>query len=197
MNESELKPEYHSTNVALKPILFSMLILISGIVIGAGLTLLITEIQNAQKKLPPGPEYMSNRMVQRLIRELELSPEQQQQLKPIVSKHMRAIDEIRREARPRVSKEIKQMNDEILSLLNEPQKQLWLDRMQRMQDHFSRMRSRRGPGGERNSGRRSRPDSIPDEQPGPPRLRDERPPREPVPPNSTSLDAPQPPMPDE
>lgn len=197
MNKSELKSEYHHPNVALKPILFSMLILISGIVIGSGLTLLITEIQDAQKKMPPGPEYISNRMIQRLIRELELSPEQQQQLKPIISKHMQAIDEIRKEARPKVSKEIKQMNDEILSLLDEPQKQLWQDRMQRMQDHFSRMRSRRGPGSERNNGRPPRPDLMPDEQPRPPRLRDQRPPREPVPPDNTSPDVPQPPIPDE
>ncbi len=149
MNQSELKPQWPITAPALKPILFSALILISGIVIGAGLTLIITGNLDAQKSLPPGPEYMSGRMVKRIAGELKLSPQQQDQLKPIIQRHMKAMDDIRRQASPEISKELKQMNEEILNILDEPQKEIWKDRVQRMQEHFTRMRHRHSPGDSR------------------------------------------------
>ena len=42
MNQSDIKPERLSPAPVLKPVLFSVLILISGIAIGAGLTLIFT-----------------------------------------------------------------------------------------------------------------------------------------------------------
>ncbi len=153
MNQSELKPQQPVTVPALRPILFSSLILISGIVIGAGLTLIITGGPDTPKSLPPGPEYMSGRMVKRIVRELHLSGQQQEQLKPIVQKHMKAMDDIRRKARPEISKELKQMNEEILDILDGPQKEIWQDRIQRMQEHFTRMHHRRNPGDRRKNER--------------------------------------------
>ena len=79
MTQSEQKSKGPVTVPALKPILFSTLILFSGIIIGAGLTLIVTGGSNAQKSLPPAPEYMSGRMVKRIVRELHLSPQQQEQ----------------------------------------------------------------------------------------------------------------------
>ena len=174
MNQSELKSEQSSTTPVFKPILFSALILISGIVIGAGLTLIVTGNSNTRKSLPPAPEYMSARMVKRIAGELNLSPEQQEQLKPIVQKHMKAMDDIRRKARPEISEELKQMNEEILSILNEPQRKIWQNRIQRMQVHFTRMGHRRGSGGgrrnERHHERRFPPERKPpiDDVPPPP-----------------------------
>lgn len=144
MNQSTLKSEQGS-RIVLKPIIFSLLTLFSGIVIGIGLTLISTNASNGPKTLPPGPEYMSKRMVQRIVHELKLSPEQHQQLDPIVQKHIKAMDDIRKQARPQINKELEQMNEEILSILNEQQKNIWKDRIQRMRDHFLRMRQHRGP----------------------------------------------------
>ena len=149
MTESDLKPDLIVGKKTVKPVLFSLLILVSGIIIGAGMTLLVSDSVPDPKTLPPGPEYISNRMVQRIIHELHLDPEQQEQLKPIIQKHMKAIDDIRKQARPQISEEVKQMNEEILSILDEPQKQMWQKNIQQMQDHFTRMRQRRGPGGQR------------------------------------------------
>ena len=145
MNQSEPKSEHLPTIPALKPILFSALTLISGIIIGAGLTLIITGGSDTRKSLPPGPEYISGRMVERIARELKLSPQQQGQLRPIVQKHMTVMDDIRRQARPKISKELKQMNEEILSILDKPQREIWQKRVQRMQERFTRMRHHRGP----------------------------------------------------
>ena len=175
MNQSELKSEYLPTTSVLKPVIFSALILISGIIIGAGLTLIITGGPSTQKSLPPGPEYMSGRMVERIVRELHLSGQQQEQLRPIVQQHMKAMDDIRRQARPEISKELKQMNEEILSILDGPQKEIWQDRIQRMQEHFIRMRHHRGPGDERRN--RRHPERRPSE-----RFRKNRPPESQFPP---------------
>lgn len=153
MNQSDSKPGHLPATPVKKAILFSTLILVSGIIIGAGLMLIVTGNSNPQKSLPPAPEYMSNRMVKRIADELKLPPEQQEQLGPIVQKHMKAMDDIRQDARPKIMEEIKQMNDEIMAILDEGHQQLWQDKMKHMQEHFTRMRNRRGSGDRRRSGR--------------------------------------------
>ena len=176
MNEPELKSDLVVGKNTLKPILFSLLILVSGIIIGVGVTLLTSKRFPTPKTLPPGPEYISNRMVQRIMRELHLNPEQQEQLGPIIQKHMKAIDDIRKEARPQISEEVKQMNEEILSILDEPQKHLWQKNMRQMQDHFTRMRQRRGPGGNQRPNGEFGPDQPRRER----RFRNGRPPQPPI-----------------
>ncbi|MCI0500042.1 MAG: hypothetical protein L0Y36_10280 [Planctomycetales bacterium] len=131
----------------LKPLLFSILILVSGIVIGSGITLMVMP-QQTSPDLPPMPEFVSERMVGRMMQELHLSPQQQEQLKPIITKRMSAIDAIRTEAQPKIRQEIEAMNEEILAILDNAQKQLWQDRIKRMQEGFQRMHRRR-PGEER------------------------------------------------
>jgi hypothetical protein len=153
MNQSDSKSEQFPTTPAFKPVFFSTLILISGIVIGAGLTFIITGRSNIPKSLPPAPEYMSGRMVKRIAEELKLPPEQREQLEPIVQKHMKAIDDIRQDARPKIMEEIKQMNDAIMAILDEGQQQLWQKKMKHMQEYFTQMRHRRGSDSGRRDGR--------------------------------------------
>jgi hypothetical protein len=159
MNQSDIKSAYIPTKTTLKPILFSLLILVSGIIIGAGLTLIVTGNSATQKTMPPGPEYMSSRMVNRIVRELKLSPQQHELLKPIVQKHMKAMEDVRQEARPKISAEIKQMNEEIASILNDRQKEIWQDNIKRMRERFNQMRRHRNPGDRQRGGndRDSRP----------------------------------------
>jgi hypothetical protein len=157
MNQSDPKAEHLPVTPERKAILFSALTLVSGIIIGAGLTLIVTGNSNTQKSLPPAPEYMSGRMVKRIAEELKLPPEQREQLGPIVQKHMKAMDDIRQDARPKIMEEIEQMNDEIMAILDEGQQKLWQDKMKHMQEHFTRMRNRRGPDGGRRD--RKNPDS--------------------------------------
>ena len=181
----DTKPDVFTGKRPLKPVVFSVLTLISGIVIGAGLTLLF---KKPTPKIPPGPEFMSSRMLERIIYELQLPPEQAEQLKPIIRKHMTALDQIRGSVRVKVSEEIKQMNEEILSVLQPPQKQMWEERMQRLQDHFTNMRQRRGPGGERREG--PRPEFGPDQPDRRRRYPDRRPPEPQISPENDSLGEP-------
>lgn len=196
MNQSELKPESLSVAPAKKAILFSVLTLISGVIIGVGLTLIVSGDSNKPKSLPDGW------MVERIARDLKLSPQQRGQLDPIVKKHKKAMDDIREEARPKIMAELEQMNDEIMAILDEEQKQIWQDKIKRMQERFTRMRQHRGPGKDRRKSRgpgderrdgRGRGPS-PDEPQHQPDRHDRKPPsRPPIPPE----ERPQPIPPDE
>ena len=166
MSQQDINPEKLITKPVLKPVLFSILTLVSGIIIGSGVTLMFKK-----KPVPPYPENISVRMIEHLIRELQLSPEQQELLSPIVKQHMKAMDDIRQEARPKIAEEIKQMNGEIMAILDDGQKQVWNDKIKRMQDNFSRMRQRRRP--ERAP---SDPNFRPDNGRFPRRYRNNRPP---------------------
>lgn len=134
----------------LKPVLLSLLILFSGILIGAGLTF-ITMQRHIPSKPEPGPEYFSERMMHHLADELQLTEEQKAQLDPVIEKHFESMNQIRMEARPRISEEIKQMNEAIMAILTEPQQQIWEDRVNRMRQMFPRegFGPGRGPGGRR------------------------------------------------
>jgi hypothetical protein len=136
-----------------RPVLLSLLTLFSGILIGAGATLLF--VGHAKNDTPPLPEEFSRRMVAQLTRELGLTLEQQEQINPVVERHMQVLDEIRNEARPQIRQELERMNDEIMALLDEQQQQMWKDHIDRMQRRFRDFRDRRGPGfGERPDGDR-------------------------------------------
>jgi hypothetical protein len=145
MSQPEINPDILVPKPVLKPVIFSVLILVSGIIIGSGVTLMTAD-RFTKKPVPPGPEYLSKRMIERLIRELDLSPDQQEQVGPVVQQHMEAIEKVRIAARPLIAEEIKQMDVEIMALLDEKQKQIWNDESQRMQDNFPRDRQRRGSG---------------------------------------------------
>ncbi|MBL7214704.1 MAG: hypothetical protein ISS71_03385 [Phycisphaerae bacterium] len=161
-----------------RPVIFSLLTLLSGIVIGAGATLIF--VGPKQKDTPPPlPEEVSRRMIEHLTRELALTEEQQEKIKPVVETHMQILDELRDKARPEIRQEVDTMNNEILALLDENQQQMWKDSIERMQQRFREFRQRRGPGndgqrrrdGERRGGDRLRRGDGPDNDPNSPSLR--------------------------
>ncbi|MHC4288626.1 MAG: hypothetical protein ACYSOF_09955 [Planctomycetota bacterium] len=138
MNQSDPKSESRSVTSARKAMLFSTLTLFSGIAIGAGLMLIVIGSSEKQKPLP------NVRMVERITRELDLSPEQKEHIASVVQKHMKVMESIREEAHPKIMAELEQMNDGIMAVLDEEQQLIWQDKVKRMQDHLSRMRQRRG-----------------------------------------------------
>lgn len=130
-----------------KPVLFSLLTLLSGIVIGVGLTLMVIKPQT-QDPSQKGPEWMSERMVSHIIRDLNLPEEKKAELLPIIQEHMQAIDAIRQEARPKITEIINDMNAGIMETLDDDQKLAWADQMDQMKKRFDRMR-KGGPDGDR------------------------------------------------
>jgi len=73
-------------------------------------------------------------MIRPLRRDLSLSPEKSEKIKPILEKYMEELHKSRMDARSEISKTLGQMNEYISAILTETQKQIWqrgLDRLQR------------------------------------------------------------------
>jgi hypothetical protein len=128
---------------------FGLVILLAGIVIGAASTLIVC--RHTFMGPPPPPELAPMRMIRDLQRHLDLSPEQQEKIKPILKRHMQKLREIRMNARPQITNQLKLLNEEISSLLDEHQKRLWQHRFHRLQGRLTR-----GPHRHRNGPRRHR-----------------------------------------
>ena len=120
---------------------FGLIILVAGAVIGGSSMLIFAPEKLIQP--PPGPEFHSMRMIPPLRRELGLDPEQAEKIKPILDKHMQELNTIRIEARSEIGETLKQMNEEIASILSDEQKQLWQHELDRLQ---GQLRGGRGPG---------------------------------------------------
>ena len=142
---------------------FGLVILLAGVAIGASLALILG--RGLLEQRPPGQERSGKRMIRDMRHHLNLSPEQAEEIDPILKKHMKALRKIRTEVRPRIIEQLELMNNEISSMLNEQQQSLW-------QRHFQRLRrnlqeapgpgdhrppgphDRRGPGGREGPGPR-------------------------------------------
>ena len=142
---------------------FGLVILLAGIVIGGASAFVV--VRRTRMDRPPSPPIAVSAMIPRLQRHLDLSPEQREKLQPILQEHMETLREIRINAGEQIGEELQLMQDEISSVLDEHQRQLWRQNLQRLQDELHR--GFRGPGGrgERFRGGRERFEP----QPGPPR----------------------------
>ena len=142
---------------------FGLAILIAGIVIGgASISIYMT---HRITRPPGGPEFDSLQVIPPLRRNLGLSKEQLDKIKPIMDSSMEKLRDIRENARSEIEDTLQQMNKEISSILTESQRQRWereLDRLQRdlrpggPRRDGTGIRARRGPeaGGRRGRGQR-------------------------------------------
>lgn len=123
---------------------FGVIILLAGIIIGgASIMILMPEKVIGPS---PGPEFESLRMIPPLRRNLGLSEEQAEKIKPVLDSHMQELREIRENARSEIEQTLGQMNAEISSVLTEEQKQRWTGEVERLQRQIRPGRQRRGEG---------------------------------------------------
>ena len=110
---------------------FGVVILLAGLVIG-GASMLIF-MPHRLMRPPRGPEFETMRMIGPLRRDLGLSGEQTERIKPILDKHMGKLSDIREDARSEISKTLEKMNQEISAILTEGQRQIWQGQLVRLQ----------------------------------------------------------------
>lgn len=128
---------------------FGVVILLAGIVIGGASMMIL--VPQKLIKLPPGPEFESEIMIPPLRRDLGLTPEQADKIKPIMDKYMGKLNQIRMNARTEVGETLKQMNKEIAVILTDEQRQIWQQGLNRLERelHPGDWRGGGGPGGGR------------------------------------------------
>jgi len=122
---------------------FGLVILVAGIAIGGASVFILAPERLMQP--PPGPEFDSMRMIPPLRQDLDLTPEQEKKIKPILDKHMQKLQDIRTAARSSIEEALARMNKSISEILTEEQRQRW-------QHSFDRLDRELHPGGPRRGG---------------------------------------------
>jgi len=111
--------------------LFGTVILIAGIAIGAASILILAP----GEVMPPGIAFnrFSMPLLMSMERDLHLSPEQKEEIQPIISTHMETISRIHKDVQDQVSEQWTQMNDLIFAVLTEKQQEIWERRLDDVQ----------------------------------------------------------------
>ncbi len=122
---------------------FGLVIFIAGIVIGgASMSIFTTHKLTRPAR---GREFNSLQVLPPLRRNLDLSKEQTEKIKPILDEHMKKLHELRENARSEIENTLKQMNEEISKILNQRQRKIWQRELGRLQRNLR-------PGGPRRNG---------------------------------------------
>ncbi len=114
----------------LRAVLLGILILVCGMALGAGVTLIYVKKVVESMHTPGDP---SKRITKRLERKLDLSPEQAEQVGRILRERERAVRQIFRDVRPRLKEQFALTRDQVAEALTQEQKEKWLKRIDRME----------------------------------------------------------------
>ena len=112
-------------------ILFGFILLVSGIVIGVAGNEYFHKVM--RDRFIDHPEQATRMITKRLQSELDLSSEQADRVEKILEKRMQTLRAIQQESRPRMDRELDELRDEVAQVLNDDQKQRWLE-------HFAQVR---------------------------------------------------------
>ena len=114
-----------------KTVALGLAILLCGILIGAGGTVIC--VQKILVHAIHHPEEAPARITARLRKKLDLSDDQAVRVKAILSERQKAIQAIRRETQPKVMKEFEKTKEEVASILTPDQARLWRSRFEQLQ----------------------------------------------------------------
>lgn len=110
-------------------ILLAVLILLSGIIIGAGGTAIA--VRRTVQVIVEHPEDIPEMMTSNMKRQLKLSEEQAKKIQAILDIRITNVRNIMKEVRPLLHREIDTMHDEIVKILDKNQKEKWEKRFRR------------------------------------------------------------------
>ncbi|MBN2138149.1 MAG: hypothetical protein JW720_10095 [Sedimentisphaerales bacterium] len=149
-------PKPHPWRMAL----FGIVILVAGVVIGAGSTLIF--VPGEVMPAPPSVVgWMMGRLLEGMDRDLGLSAEQKEQLKPIFDANRQKFDRKHREQRAEMGELWNQFNTDISKVFTPEQSRKWEHKLEenqrRMRDDWARRGQGRGERGDRGPGRRRGP----------------------------------------
>lgn len=177
----------------IKPVLLGTVLLMSGIVIGSGLTLI--GLKRRADEFRSRPEMFSNRILSKMEDDLNLTKEQKAELNKIFKQAREDLDDVRRQHRAQAQSFFREFHDDVAKVLTVKQQAQWEEWWKRARERAFKDRGGPRPGGPEGSEGRSGPGG-PGERRGPGEPRDpamsER-----VPPNGPPPDFGVPPPPPE
>lgn len=118
----------------LLPLALGLVILVSGIAIGAGSVVL-----TGQKPPKPfghyhEPEERAERVARRMSERLELTADQSREIEVILKRRFTAMDEIVKTFHPRMAEQYRLMREEIDPLLTEEQRERWHEKLKKFEN---------------------------------------------------------------
>jgi hypothetical protein len=122
---------------------FGLTILIAGLTTGAAATFLVLHRAGPER---PAPPERTHQMVVDLMPRLHLSPQQAEQVGPVLRHHMQRLEEIREQGRTQILQELQALDEQMSTILSPEQQQLWRDLMRDLPGPFLRGPGRYGPG---------------------------------------------------
>jgi len=126
-----------------KSLLLGLVILVCGMVIGAGITFHAGHVLMF-RAVSPGGE-MADRVTRHIDRDLDLTPEQRSQVAKIVAHRISAFKNILIDAYTRIKEQFQLMHDEVAPILREEQKSKWEKHYKKMQKVITRIHKRLSP----------------------------------------------------
>ena len=113
-----------------KILLLCGVIFCCGVLTGGGLTVHL--LNTHMRHLLTDPELMTEKATNFLTHRLDLCDDQVGEVRGIIGTHHRNIMEKRKSIVPYVKSEMKAIRDEVAVVLDEEQKEIWLERFERM-----------------------------------------------------------------
>ncbi len=125
--------------------LWGLVILLCGMVIGAGITLHVGGFMIFRAMTPDGKT--AEHITKRIDRDLDLTDQQKSQVSQIVAHRVSAFKSILIEDYPRIKEQFELMHTEVASLLTEEQKLKWEKHYKKVQKVLTRIHKRLQPDG--------------------------------------------------
>ncbi len=145
----------------LRPLGFGAVLLISGAVIGSALTMLV--LRSQAERAREDPSWLSQRAAARLINELDLTPDQSEQVRDIFHAHHERVRAFREEHGSAAREMFADLQAEIEQVLTPEQAEKWRLRIERARERAMRedaWRDRGDPRMQGPRGRGPRPDDM-------------------------------------
>jgi len=136
-------PETPSSNLELplprkrrpwRSLLLGLIILFCGILIGAGITVIL--LQRVVFYAIHHPEEVPNRLTERLRNKLSLTDEQTKKVKAILTERQKAFMALRRVMRPKMERELKCLREDVAAVLDKNQARKWSKRFDRLRPQW-------------------------------------------------------------
>ena len=105
------------------PVLLALVIFVSGVVVGGGLTFKI--ITSGFKRSFQDPEVSAERITNRMKRRLDLTDEQFVQVRRIILERQKAFQSMRKQVRPQLEAQIEKTRQELAAVLSPEQARKW------------------------------------------------------------------------
>ncbi|MDK1022225.1 MAG: hypothetical protein QGD90_11380 [Candidatus Hydrogenedentes bacterium] len=120
----------------LRPLLFGTALLISGAVIGSALTMIV--LRSQAERARKDPAWPSQRVAARLIRDLDLTPEQGEQVREIFQAHHERVRAFRQKHGTSAREMFVSLQSEIEQVLTPEQAEKWRQRIERARERALR-----------------------------------------------------------